>query len=104
MTMWGKCENLLQMSRDIAGQSKRELLGQLQYARSRTDALFDLVKPEALYDRPIAERHRIVFYLGHLEAFEWNMICAETFGMKTVNSEFDRLFAFGIDPTDGNLP
>ena len=92
------------MSRNIAGRSKEELLGQLQYARSRTDTLFDLVQPEALYDRPIAERHRSVFYLGHLEAFEWNMICAGTFGMKAVNAEFDRLFAFGIDPTDGKLP
>jgi ergothioneine biosynthesis protein EgtB len=93
------------MSRHAAGRSaKAELLGQMQLARSRTDELFDIVRPEALYDRPIAERHRIIFYLGHLEAFEWNMACAGIFGMKPFNREFDHLFAFGIDPVDGNLP
>ena len=38
-------------------------------ARRQTDRLFDLVRPDALYERPIPERHRIIFYLGHLEAF-----------------------------------
>ena len=38
----------------------------LQDARKETDKLFDLVRPEFLYERPIAERHRIVFYIGHL--------------------------------------
>ena len=32
------------------------------------------MRPEALYDRPIPERHRIIFYLGHLEAFDWNLL------------------------------
>jgi ergothioneine biosynthesis protein EgtB len=40
------------------------LLGRLAEARSRTDELFDIVKPNALYDRPIPERHRIIFYGG----------------------------------------
>ena len=38
----------------------------------QTDKLFELVRPESLYARPIPERHRIIFYLGHLEAFDWN--------------------------------
>src|SRR5436305_7449553 len=70
----------------------------------RSDEIFDLLQPGALYERPIAERHRLVFYLGHLEAFEWNLICAGAFQMKSSNSQFDRLFAFGIDPTNGTLP
>ena len=54
--------------------------------------------------RPIAERHRVIFYLGHLEAFDWNLIGAWRFGQPSFNSEFDRLFAFGIDPVNGKLP
>jgi ergothioneine biosynthesis protein EgtB len=63
-----------------------------------------MIQPGALYARPIAERHRIVFYLGHLEAFDWNLICKGSFGMESFQKEFDHLFAFGIDPTNGNLP
>ena len=63
-----------------------------------------MLAPAAIYERPIRERHRIIFYLGHLEAFDWNMICATSFGMPSFNSEFNRLFNFGIDPVDGKLP
>jgi ergothioneine biosynthesis protein EgtB len=76
----------------------------MQTARMRSDEIFSLLGPESLYERPIAERHRLVFYLGHLETFDWNLICAGAFGLKSLNPEFDRLFAFGIDPTNGNLP
>jgi len=69
-------------------------------ARAETDALFGTVRPEAMYDRPIPERHRIVFYIGHLEAFDRNLLSDAGTGQ----SEFDRLFAFGIDPVGGDLP
>jgi iron(II)-dependent oxidoreductase len=76
----------------------------LKNARARSDELFAMIQPGSLYERPIAERHRIVFYLGHLEAFDWNLICKGPFGMESFQKEFDRLFAFGIDPTSGSLP
>ena len=82
----------------------RSLTAQLTASRARSDELFDLVIPDAVYARPIPERNRIIFYLGHLDAFDWNLICQHTFEMDSFNREFDRLFAFGIDPTDGNLP
>jgi ergothioneine biosynthesis protein EgtB len=69
-----------------------------------TDRLFRMLAPEAMYQRPIRERHRLVFYLGHLEAFDWNMICRASFGMPAFHSRFDRLFEFGIDPVAGALP
>jgi formylglycine-generating enzyme required for sulfatase activity len=76
----------------------------LDDARQRTDALFRLVRPDSLYERPIPERHRIIFYLGHLEAFDWNLIGRYAAGLKAFNPEFDHLFAFGIDPPPGQLP
>src|SRR5262249_14718473 len=39
-----------------------------------------------------------------LEAFDWNLICAGAFGMESGHKQFDRLFAFGIDPVNGGLP
>jgi gamma-glutamyl hercynylcysteine S-oxide synthase len=73
-------------------------------ARRQSDALFSLVRSGSLYERPIPERHRIIFYVGHLEAFDWNLLNNAVFGSKTVDTELDRLFAFGIDPVDGGLP
>jgi iron(II)-dependent oxidoreductase len=80
------------------------LLERMSQARERSDNLFQVVRPDALYDRPIAERHRIIFYVGHLEAFDWNLLHERWFGLKSFHPEFDRLFAFGIDPVGGGLP
>jgi formylglycine-generating enzyme required for sulfatase activity len=82
----------------------RDLGTALRHARARTDELFALVKPDAIYDRPIAERHRIVFYLGHVEAFDWNLLRGHRPDVRSFHPEFDRLFAFGIDPPPGQLP
>ncbi|WP_321474611.1 SUMF1/EgtB/PvdO family nonheme iron enzyme [uncultured Paludibaculum sp.] len=79
------------------------LIGRLHQAREETDALFQIVQPEAIYDRPIPERHRIVFYRGHLEAFDWNLLSGPC-GLTSTQPLLDRLFAFGIDPIDGQLP
>ena len=81
-----------------------ELIERWSDARWQSDALFNLVRENALYERPIPERHRIIFYLGHLEAFDWNLLNGSVFGLKSVHPEFDRLFAFGIDPVGGGLP
>ena len=83
---------------------RENLRKELAFARTQTDRLFQMLAPAAIYERPIRERHRVIFYLGHLEAFDWNMICATSFGMPSFNSEFNRLFDFGIDPVDGKLP
>jgi ergothioneine biosynthesis protein EgtB len=76
----------------------------LSEARAQSDALFEIIRPEAFYERPIAERHRIIFYLGHLEAFDWNLFSRELPGLKPFAPGFDQLFAFGIDPVNGGLP
>lgn len=84
--------------------SRRNLKLRLSEARARSDELFGIVLPEAIYDRPIPERHRIIFYLGHLEAFDWNLLAQRAFGLTPFHPAFDRLFAFGIDPVGGGLP
>jgi ergothioneine biosynthesis protein EgtB len=89
----------------IRGESARgRLLARVADARRRSDALFQAVRADSIYERPIPERHRIIFYLGHLEAFDWNLLYEHVLGLKSFHPEFDRLFAFGIDPVGGGLP
>ncbi len=83
---------------------RQQLLARLAESRTITDNVFRIVRTEALFDRPIPERHRIVFYIGHLEAFDWNLIAVQALGLGPAHKEFDHLFAFGIDPVDGGLP
>ena len=63
---------MLVAQREVA--VRHELLERLSDARQRSDELFAVVRSEALYERPIPERHRIIFYIGHLEAFDWNLL------------------------------
>ena len=83
---------------------RHQLLDRLAEARANTDQLFSIVKAEALYDRPIPERHRIIFYIGHLEAFDWNLLRERALSLGSFHPDFDKLFAFGIDPLGGGLP
>jgi iron(II)-dependent oxidoreductase len=83
---------------------RHDLHSRLVDARTRTDEVFRVVREEAIYDRPIPERHRIIFYIGHVEAFDWNLLAQRAFGLKSFQRTFDHLFAFGIDPVDGGLP
>src|ERR1017187_5602988 len=80
------------------------LMERVYDARRRSDELFSGVRAGSLYERPIPERHRIIFYVGHLEAFDWNLLRENIFDLKSFHPEFDRLFAFGIDPVSGGLP
>lgn len=86
------------------GADQSTLLERLNAARDQTDVLFEHIRPEYLYQRPIAERHRIIFYVGHLEAFDWNLLSERSLGLKSFSKDLDRLFAFGIDPVSGGLP
>ena len=79
------------------------LLSRLEEARARTDSLFNLLPPNSFYDRPVPERHRLIFYLGHLEAFDQNLLSGPL-GSEPQDATLDKLFAFGIDPVGGGLP
>lgn len=76
----------------------------MAFAREQTDSLFRLIGPETLYARPIAERHRLIFYLGHFEAFDWNLLARRSLSARSFHAEFDRLFERGIDPAPGEAP
>jgi ergothioneine biosynthesis protein EgtB len=77
-----------------------ELINRLDAAWARSDALFGMLRPEALFAQPIALRQPFVFYLGHLPAFAWNQVGRGVFGREAFEPELDVLFARGIDPTE----
>jgi len=79
------------------------LAGIVAQARAGTDALFSLIRPAALYERPVPGRHRLIFYVGHLEAFDWNLI-SHAAAVPPFQPQLDQLFAFGIDPKPGHFP
>lgn len=64
----------------------------------RTDRLFALVAPDAMWERPIALRHPFIFYAGHLPAFARNHVCRGLLGRPVFNTRFDEVFDRGIDP------
>ena len=68
--------------------------------RERTRALFDMIRPDAYYDRPIALRNPIVFYEGHLPGFSVNTLVKLAHGREGVDAQLETLFARGIDPED----
>jgi len=81
---------------------RHALLQRIVDARRITDRLFELIHPDSIYRRPIHERHRIIFYIGHLEAFDWNLLQPRLPGVKIFDGVLDQLFAFGIDPLETN--
>ena len=85
-------------------ETTTNLLGELQAVRAETDRLFSILTPEALYARPISERHRVVFYIGHLDGFDSIQICSEALGLASPDPQLDELFRAGIDPDSSSLP
>jgi gamma-glutamyl hercynylcysteine S-oxide synthase len=73
-------------------------------ARAHTDALFAVVDPPTLYERLIPDRHRLIFYLGHFDAFDWNQLARGVLELPSFHPSFDRLFEAGIDPPPGQAP
>jgi ergothioneine biosynthesis protein EgtB len=66
--------------------------------RARSRQLFDMLSDAAYYSRPIALRHPIVFYEGHLPAFSFNTLVKKAFGRPSIDASLEQLFARGIDP------
>jgi len=68
--------------------------------RERSRQIFDLLTDEAYYSQPIALRHPILFYDGHLPAFSFNTLVKKALGGPSIDERLERLFARGIDPDD----
>lgn len=80
------------------GVTRADLLEWYRSGRARSKALFELIAPDAYYERPIALRNPIVFYEGHLPAFCVNTLLKLALGERGIDEHYEALFARGIDP------
>src|SRR5512147_80825 len=86
---------------EIAPDALRaELLQRYHRNRARTRDIFSLLTDEAYYEQPIALRHPIVFYEGHLPGFSFNTLVKKGLGGSSVDARLEALFARGIDPDE----
>src|SRR6266851_5024931 len=83
-------------------RSRTALVEWYRRNRARSRQLFELISAQAYYSQPIALRHPIVFYEGHLPAFSFNTLVKKGLERPSIDAALERLFARGIDPTDDN--
>src|SRR6185436_17938230 len=88
------------MATAATGLNREALASWYGRNRQRSRQLFDIIRSEAYYSQPIALRHPIVFYEGHLPAFSLNTLVKRALGRPGVDEGLERLFARGIDPED----
>lgn len=80
------------------GLTRDRLIDWYRDTRRITRELFTIPKAAAYCDRPIRLRNPIVFYEGHIPAFAVNTLIKLALKHDGIDSEFERLFARGIDP------
>jgi ergothioneine biosynthesis protein EgtB len=80
--------------------TRAELIDRYRRNRARSRALFALLSDDAYYSRPIALRHPIVFYEGHLPGFSFNTLVKKAIGGPSLDAPLEALFARGIDPEE----
>jgi gamma-glutamyl hercynylcysteine S-oxide synthase len=78
--------------------TRESLLAWFHRNRARSRQLFDMLDPDAYYTRPISLRNPIVFYEGHMPAFNVITLIKRGLGRPGVDERLERLFARGIDP------
>src|SRR5436189_79398 len=81
---------------------REQLIAWYRRNRQRSSAIFGLVADEAYYSRPIAQRHPLVFYEGHLPAFSFNTLVNRGLGQPSIDERLQSLFARGIDPSEND--
>jgi ergothioneine biosynthesis protein EgtB len=86
----------------VPALERRVLIEWYRRNRARSKMLFDLVSDQAYYSRPIAQRHPLVFYEGHLPAFSFNTLVKRGLGRPSIDARLEALFARGIDPHDAS--
>jgi gamma-glutamyl hercynylcysteine S-oxide synthase len=92
------------MSMSVCQAAATQLVDELRTARAESDRLFEVIKKYALYERPIDARHRVIFYIGHLDGFDSIQICRKSLGIESRQPQLDALFEAGIDPDSAHLP
>jgi iron(II)-dependent oxidoreductase len=78
--------------------SRAVLLERYRRNRERSHRLFAVLSEDSYYSQPIALRHPVVFYEGHLPGFSFNTLVKKALGRPSIDARLEQLFARGIDP------
>ena len=82
----------------LLASTRAALIERYQRNRQRSSALFALLTDDTYYEQPIALRHPVVFYDGHLPGFSFNTLGRKALGLPRIDARLESLFARGIDP------
>ncbi len=85
----------------VSGRHASAILA-IQQARRQSDRIFRVVRKDWLHYSAIPLRHPAIFYWGHLEAFDLNLIELALRQSTARDTSWDRLFAFGVDPANAS--
>src|SRR6266699_2181541 len=75
-----------------------EMLRWYRDNRARSRLLFDLLVEAAYYSQPIALRHPIVFYEGHLPGFSFNTLVKKGLGRSSIDPRLEPLCGGEMNP------
>jgi hypothetical protein len=91
--------------RDTMTQSKpcphprADLVDRYRRNRARSREVFALLADEAYYSQPIALRHPVIFYEGHLPGFSFNTLVRKALGGPSIDDVAPMLDRAGFDAT-----
>ncbi|WP_186410265.1 5-histidylcysteine sulfoxide synthase, partial [Candidatus Propionivibrio aalborgensis] len=81
-----------------AEKKRVEILGYFHATFDRYEQLFEVLNcAEAYYEKPIALRHPLIFYLGHTATFFVNKLLLAGLIEQRINPKFESMFAVGVD-------
>jgi len=85
-------------ARHAALADRRALVDRFRRTRARSAEIFSMLSLEDRVLQPIALRHPVIFYEGHVPAFYVNAFLKKGLGEPGIDARLERLFARGIDP------
>ncbi|MBP6422004.1 MAG: SAM-dependent methyltransferase, partial [Propionivibrio sp.] len=81
-----------------AEKKRVEILDYFHATFDRYEQLFEALNcDEAYYEKPIALRHPLIFYLGHTATFFVNKLLLAGLIEQRINPKFESMFAVGVD-------
>src|SRR5688500_18176265 len=79
-------DRMMTMPDPTTTDTRAMMLEWYQRNRARSRMIFDLISEDAYYSQPIALRHPIVFYEGHLPAFSFNTLVKKALGRPSIDA------------------
>ena len=82
---------------DDAEATRREILAYFHATQSCYEQLFQTLVGAGYFEKPIALRHPLIFYLGHTATFFVNKLVLAGLLAERIEPRFESIFAVGVD-------